>query len=159
MLRNPLVVVAVILESRSPGSVVIKLGLDSGTLRARSSWAAKTLRGFLLMSFPNVVVGNLSLLLLFSSEKANPRRTLRAASPSGMMFAFCLLLHFKSPWWKGSCSSFVVAVILESRSPGSVVIKQGKIVPLFGLYTQNARLIYPRTLRAGSLRAACSPLG
>ena len=54
---------------------------------------------------------------------------------------------------------FVVAVILESRSPGSVVIKQGKIVPLFGLYTQNDRLIYPRTLRAGSWRAACSPLG
>ena len=43
VLRNPLVVVAVILESRSPGSVVIKLGLDSGTLRAGSSWAAKTL--------------------------------------------------------------------------------------------------------------------
>ena len=76
MLRNPLVVVAVILESRSPGSVVIKLGLDSGTLRAGSSWAAKTLRGFLLMSFPNVVVGN--------------------------------------PLFAG-------AVILESRSPGSVV--------------------------------------
>ena len=54
---------------------------------------------------------------------------------------------------------FVVAVILESRSPGSVVIKQGKIVPLFGLYTQNDRLIYPRTLRAGSWRPACSPLG
>ena len=49
---------------------------------------------------------------------------------------------------------FVVAVILESRSPGSVVIKQGKIVPLFGLYTKNDRLIYPRTLRAGSWQAA-----
>ena len=33
-LGNPLFVVAVILESRSPGSVVIKQGLDSGTLRA-----------------------------------------------------------------------------------------------------------------------------
>ena len=53
---------------------------------------------------------------------------------------------------------FVVAVILESRSPGSVVIKQGKIVPLFGLYTQNDRLIYPRTLRAGSLRGPPAPL-
>ena len=39
------------------------------------------------------------------------------------------------------------------------LIKQGKIVPLFGLYTQNDRLIYPRTLRAGSWRAAYSPLG
>ena len=92
VLRNPLVVVAVILESCSPGSVVIKLGLDSGTLRARSSWAAKTLRGFLLMSFPNVVVGNLSLLLLFSSEKANPRRTLRAAKTLGDDVCFCFLL-------------------------------------------------------------------
>ena len=99
MLGNPLFVVAVILESRSPGSVVIKLGLDSGTLRARSSWAAKTLRGFLLMSFPNVVVGN--------------------------------------PLFAG-------AVILESCSLGSVVIKQGLD---FG------------TLRAGSWWAACSPLG
>ena len=33
-LGNLLFVVAVILESRSPGSVVIKQGLDSGTLRA-----------------------------------------------------------------------------------------------------------------------------
>ena len=33
--------------------------------------------------------------------------------------------------------SLVIAVILESRSPGSVVIKQGKIAPLFGLYTQD----------------------
>ena len=94
MLRNPLVVVAVILESRSLGSVVIKLGLDSGTLRAGSSWAAKTLRGFLLMSFPNVVVGN--------------------------------------PLFAG-------AVILESRSPGSVVIKLG---------------LDSGTLRAGSSWAA-----
>ena len=85
MLRNPLVVVAVILESRSLGSVVIKLGLDSGTLRAGSSWAAKTLRGFLLMSFPNVVVGNLSLsisLALFVITTVP--RTLRAANPSGI---------------------------------------------------------------------------
>ena len=39
---------------------------------------------------------------------------------------------------------FSVAVILESCSPGSVVIKQG---------------LDSGTLRAGSLRAACSPLG
>ena len=94
MLGNPLFAVAVILESRSPGSVVIKLGLDSGTLRARSSWAAKTLRGFLLMSFPNVVVGN--------------------------------------PLFAG-------AVILESRSPGSVVRR-----PCF----LTTPLRDPRTLRA-----------
>ena len=93
VLRNPLVVVAVILESRSPGSVVIKLGLDSGTLRAGSSWAAKTLRGFLLMSFPNVVVGN--------------------------------------PLFAG-------AVILESRSPGSVVRRTCSL----------AKPRDPRTLRA-----------
>ena len=92
-LGNPLFAVAVILESRSPGSVVIKLGLDSGTLRAGSSWAAKTLRGFLLMSFPNVVVGN--------------------------------------PLFAG-------AVILESRSPGSVVRRTRFL----------AKLRDPRTLRA-----------
>ena len=59
--------------------------------------------------------------------------------PSGMTFAFCfcLLLSLKKPWRKVFSSSFVVTVILESRSPGSVVIKQGKIAPLFGLYTQD----------------------
>ena len=97
-------------------------------------------------------------------------RTLRAAKTLGDDICFCFLLSFlkllggKAPVYSLSLSSFpnvvvgnllfVVAVILESRSPGSVVIKQGKIVPLFGLYTQNDRLIYPRTLRAGSLRAA-----
>ena len=78
---------------------------------------------------------------------------------------FCFLLFclssFPKEWPPARLGNplFVVAVILESCSPGSVVIKQGKIVPLFGLYTQNDRLIYPRTLRAGSLRGACSPLG
>ena len=68
---------AVILESRSPGSVVIKLGLDSGTLRAGSSWAAKTLRGFLLMSFPKVVVGNLLFVVAVILESCSPGSVVR----------------------------------------------------------------------------------
>ena len=66
------------------------------------------------------------------------------------------LLSFPKEWPPAGLGNplFVVAVILESCSPESVVIKQGKIVPLFGLYTQNDRLIYPRTLRAGSWQAA-----
>ena len=58
---------------------------------------------------------------------------------------FCLS-SFPKEWPPAGLGNllFVVAVILESRSPGSVVIKQG---------------LDFRTLLAGSLRAACSPLG
>ena len=58
---------------------------------------------------------------------------------------FCLS-SFPKEWPPAGLGNllFVVGVILESRRPGSVVIKQG---------------LDSGTLRAGSLRAACSPLG
>ena len=55
-----------------------------------------------------------------------------------LLLLFCLS-SFPKEWPTAGFGNlmFVVAVILESRSSGSVVIKQGKIVPLFGLYTQD----------------------
>ena len=87
--------------------------------------------------WPPAGLGNL-LFVVQTTITTDPRQ-----KHSGMTIAF----------------AFLLVVIPECYSPGSVVIKQGKVVPLFGLYTQNDRLIYPRTLRAGSWRAACSPLG
>ena len=78
--------------------------------------------------------------LLFLYNTTDPR-TLRAAKTLRDDTCFCFLLSFlkllggKAPVYSLSLSSFpnvvvgnllfVVAVILESRSPGSVVIKQG----------------------------------
>ena len=97
-----------------------------------------------LSSFPKVAVGNplLSIRLTLFVITTDPRQ-----KHSGMTlaFAFCLS-SFPKEWPPAGLGNllFVVAVILESRSPGSVVIKQG---------------INSGTLRAGSWRAACSPLG
>ncbi len=129
------------------------------TAKPRVLWIAKMFGDddffCFLLSFPKVVVGNplLSIRLTLFVITTDPRQ-----KHSGMTLAFAFCLS-SFPNVIVQDLLFVVAVILESRSPGSVVIKQGKIVPLFGLYTQNDRLIYPRTLRAGSWWGACSPLG